>query len=355
MAAFTVASLMPLPLLLMAACLGGPWDWVALLYLTVFTAVMDKLVPRAWRNRNPQAEFPASKGLSQFLGIAHLWMMAAALYWIGGPTGANGMDAVVAGLAFATWFGQVGHPNAHELVHSPEREARKLGRLVYTSLLFGHHASAHPKVHHRHVATPLDPATARPGEGFWRYAPRAWIGSFRAGLAAERADLRRAGRPALANPYIGYVLGAAAMIALAWALAGGSGIVALLGMCGMAQAQVLLSDYVQHYGLERARLEDGRYEPVGPQHSWNSPHAMTGASMLNAPRHSDHHMHPMRPFPALQLDRDTMPILPYALPIMACIALVPRLWRRVMDRRLPDWAPDEVAPGYPGLYGDPAE
>lgn len=342
MAAFTVASLVPLPLLLMAAYLGGPYSWIALLYLTVFTAVMDKLLPRQWRNRNPQAEFPAAHGLSQVLGLAHVWMMIPTIYWIGGPAGANGGDAVIAALAFASWFGQVGHPNAHELIHRPEREARQLGRLVYVTLLFGHHASAHPKVHHRHVATPLDPNTARPGESFWRYAPRAWWGSFRAGYLAERADLRRAGRSWLSNPYIGYVLGAAGMVLLAWALAGGTGIVALLGMAGLAQAQILLSDYVQHYGLQRAVLADGRHEPVGPQHSWNTPHAMTGAMMLNAPRHSDHHVHPMRAYPALQLDRATMPVLPYALPIMASLALVPRLWRRVMDHRLPDGADDEV-------------
>ncbi|MGR3456155.1 alkane 1-monooxygenase [Pseudooceanicola sp.] len=353
MAAFTVASLMPLPLLLLAAYYGGPYTWVALLYLTVFTAVMDKLLPRNWRNRNPQAEFPAAHGLSQVLGLAHLWMMVAAIYWIGGGTGANGIDAVVAAVAFGIWFGQVGHPNAHELIHRPEREARQLGRLVYITLLFGHHASAHPKVHHKYVATPLDPNTARPGESFWRYVPRAWFGSFRAGYAAERADLRRAGRSGLANPYIGYVLGAAGMVLLAWALAGVMGIVALLWMAGLAQSQILLSDYVQHYGLEREPRGDGRYEPVGPQHSWNSPHAMTGAMMLNAPRHSDHHVHPMRAYPALQLDRATMPVMPYALPIMASLALVPRLWRRVMDHRLSRWA-EEDDHDYMDFLGDTA-
>jgi alkane 1-monooxygenase len=32
-----------------------------------------------------------------------------------------------------------------------------------------------------------------------------------------------------------------------------------------------------------------------------------------------------------------MPKLPYSLPIMAVIALVPPLWRRVMDRRVAQW------------------
>lgn len=55
------------------------------------------------------------------------------------------------------------------------------------TLLFGHHTSAHRLVHHRHVATPSDLNTARLGESFWHFFPRALVGSFRAGLAAERA------------------------------------------------------------------------------------------------------------------------------------------------------------------------
>ncbi|KGJ19629.1 hypothetical protein IX55_09630, partial [Paracoccus sanguinis] len=43
-----------------------------------------------------------------------------------------------------------------------------------------------------------------------------------------------------------------------------------------------------------------------------------------------------RPWPALRLDRAAQPrpLLPWSLPVMAAIALVPPLWRRVMDRRV---------------------
>ncbi|WP_375690430.1 alkane 1-monooxygenase [Pseudooceanicola sp. LIPI14-2-Ac024] len=350
LAGFTLATLAPLPLLLLAAFFGGAYGWAALAYLTVFITLSDRLVPKSWRNRNPQAEFPASEELSLFLGVAHLWMMVAAVFWLGGPNGVNGRDAVIAGVAFGIWFGQVSHPNAHELIHRPARQARQLGRLVYISLLFGHHASSHPKVHHRHVATPGDPNTARAGEGFWRYALRAWTGSFAAGFAAEHADLKRAGKSPFQTPYVEYVLGAVAMVVIAYALAGWPGVGTLVALSAFAQYQVLMSDYVQHYGLRRAERADGRYEPVGPQHSWNSPHAVSGAMMMNAPRHSDHHVHPGRPYPALQLNDVTMPILPYSLPVMGAIAVVPPLWRRVMDRRLRHWQPETEAPE-PYAYG----
>jgi len=333
MPGFTIATLLPLPMLLMAALLGGVWAWVSLLYLVLFSALFDHLLPRNWQNRNPGAEFPASQGLAMVLGLAHLWLIIVMIRWIGGPGGAEGGEAVVAGLAYAAWFGQVSHPVAHELIHRPARQARQLGRLVYITLLFGHHASSHPKVHHVHVASPADPNTARYGESFYAFWPRAWLGSFWAGLKAEQRDLRRAGRSTLANPYLAYILGAGGLLALAWAMSGTKGLLVTLGVCGLAQMQILLSDYIQHYGLSRQEGWNGRLEPVGPHHSWNSPHALSGATMLNAPRHSDHHMNPMRPFPALQMDAQRMPVLPYALPVMAAIAFVPPVWRRVMDHR----------------------
>lgn len=116
--------------------------------------------------------------------------------------------------------------------------------------------------------------------------------------------------------------GAVLVVGLAFALAGWGGVLALLGIAGYAQVQILLSDYIQHYGLRRIVLADGRLEPVGPRHSWNAPQAWSSAMMLNAPRHADHHAHPGRPYPGLRLEGD-MPMLPRAVPVMAVAALIP--------------------------------
>ncbi len=59
--------------------------------------------------------------------------------------------------------------------------------------------------------------------------------------------------------------------------------------------------------------------------------------MLNAPRHSDHHLNPRRSFPELRLDRDAMPVLPASLPAMAFMAMIPPVWRNTMDPLLEDW------------------
>ena len=84
-------------------------------------------------------------------------------------------------------------------------------------------------------------------------------------------------------------------------------------------------------------LGNGRFESIGINHSRNAQYWYSGAMMLNAPRHSDHHTRPSRSFPSLELDESKMPILPQPLPVMACLAFVPNIWCRVMDRRVAKW------------------
>jgi alkane 1-monooxygenase len=148
----------------------------------------------------------------------------------------------------------------------------------------------------------------------------------------DRADLT--GIAGL-NPYAIYLGGAALALVTVLLLFGLDGLLAYLLLCAHAQLQLLLSDYVQHYGLLRQELPTGALEPAGPQHSWDAPHVFSGMMMLNAPRHADHHAHPARPYPELGLNPVTeTPRLPHSLPVMATIALIPRLWHRIMDRRL---------------------
>lgn len=331
---FSIAASLPLLLTAIAALWGGVWGILALGTITVLVFTLDRVLV-AEGNPDPEAEFPAADWLLVGLGLGHFAVLALAVWAVAGGNRLSGVERALVALSAGLSMGQISHPVAHELIHRGARAMRRLGRLIYTSLLFGHHASAHLRVHHVHVATPDDPSSARPGEGFYRYALRAWPGAFLAGL---RADSRRStDQPLWRHPYTLYLGGAGALVLTVAIGLGAAGVAALLFIAGYAQVQILLSDYVQHYGLRRARRPDGRFEPVGPHHSWNAPHVMSAAMTLNAPRHSDHHVTPHRPYPALQLDRTSMPTLPHSLPVMAVLALVPPLWRRVMDRRAARW------------------
>ena len=340
--AFALASMTPAICLIVACLLGGVWPVLAVFSITVMVFLLDKLTGDDWAAPDDHH----GRVLSACLGMLHFAVLGAAVWAMGAGTYLSVLDKVLIFTAAGLWMGQVSNSNAHELIHRAARWPRRLGVAIYASLLFGHHASAHPKVHHVHAATDADPNSARLGEGFYRFLWRAWAGGFKAGLRAENMTRARAARELgpLSHPYLWYVIGAGTALVAAYGLAQTAGVLALIGIASYAQIQLFLSDYVQHYGLRRQILADGKPEPIGPRHAWNAPHWYSSAMMLNAPRHSDHHMHPSRSFPELDLNRDTMPMLPQSVPVMACVALVPPLWKRVMNPRVGAWMQDAPQP-----------
>ena len=97
----------------------------------------------------------------------------------------------------------------------------------------------------------------------------------------------------------------------------------------------------------KAALETGAIEQLnrgtGSYHSQvirhKGVHWFSNYLMLAAPRHSDHHLHPTKPYPALEIGPpDQVPTLPYSLPVMGFIALNPRRWRALMDPQVARWA-----------------
>lgn len=344
MARYVLASLTP-ALWLTAACLfGGGWAYVALAAVTVLVYLLDRATHRQMRAREDAAAYRMAQGLPVVLAWVHFALLALGVRALGGAADLDGGQLIALALALGIYFGQISNANAHELIHAPGRWRRRLGAAVYVSLLFGHHVSAHLRVHHVWVASDRDPNSARLGEGFYRFWPRAWIGSFRAGWQAETTLRARRDPvpPRWSHPYVAYIAGAFATVALAAAIGGMRGVLALVFLAVFAQMQLMISDYIQHYGLRRRPLPDGKLEPVGRNHSWNARPWFSGAMMLNAPRHSDHHLHPGRIFPALRLNARTMPMLPSTFPVMGLLATCPPLWRRVMDRRVAATARPDV-------------
>jgi len=329
---FAIATALPVVLIVLGAAYGGGWVWAALASITALVAGLDALFD--FGDGEKRASARAADTLSLALVGAHFVVLSTTVAAIAGPSPLSGAEKAALFVASGLFMGQVSNSNAHELIHRASRHLRRAGALVFTSHLFGHHTTAHPAVHHRFVATPDDPNSARLGESVYGFAARAWLGSFRAGRAVEAGRLARKGRAPWhpENPYWGYVLGSLAFLGIALWAYGIKGVLTYGALAGYATFQLLLSDYVQHYGLRREVSETG-YEPVGAQHSWNAPHWYSSLLMLNAPRHSDHHAHPATPYPGLTIP-ESAPILPRSLPVMATLAMMPRLWRRVMDKRV---------------------
>ena len=236
--------------------------------------------------------------------------------------------------------GSVGINYSHELMHQKNKTERWMADVLLAMVLYSHFRSEHLVVHHRYVGTPRDPVTARYGESFYRYYPRVLKQSLLSAFHAEKDMLSRKDLPwsHLTNPFWKYWGLQLVMIVIAFALGGWSGIGLFLVQAGIAIWQLELVNYVEHYGLTRKHLGEGKYEHVKPQHSWNADHKASNWLLINLQRHSDHHYKPDRRFPVLQTyAADEAPQLPYGYPVMTITAMFPSLWRRVMNPRVRKW------------------
>ena len=236
--------------------------------------------------------------------------------------------------------GVVGINYAHELIHQKPKWERTLGDLLLAMVLYSHFRSEHMLVHHRYVGTPRDPVTARYNEGFYRFFPRVLRDCYLSALGAEAAMLARKGKrwTDLNNPFWHYWALQAALFGLAYAIAGWGGVGLFLVQACVAIWQLELVNYIEHYGLTRKHLGEGKYEHVLPRHSWNAAHRASNWLLINLQRHSDHHYKPDRRFPLLQTySASDAPQLPYGYPVMTVVAMFPPLWRKMMNRRVRAW------------------
>jgi alkane 1-monooxygenase len=236
--------------------------------------------------------------------------------------------------------GAIGIVYAHELMHQKPKIERLMGDVLMCIVLYGHFRTEHLLVHHRYVGTSRDAVTARYNENFYRFFLRVLPGSLFSAFQAERDKLARAGLPwwSSRNPFWIYWTFQTAFLILAALIGGWMGLWLFATQAFVAVFYLELINYVEHYGLTRKHLGDGKYEHVKPRHSWNSDYKVSNWLLINLQRHSDHHYKPDRRFPLLQTyGPQDAPQLPSGYPLIAAIALVPPAWRRLMNPRVRKW------------------
>jgi alkane 1-monooxygenase len=229
----------------------------------------------------------------------------------------------------------IGINTAHELGHKTEDVERWLGKVALAQTLYGHFSIEHNRGHHVRVATPEDPASSRLGESFYAFLPRTVVGSLRSAWHLESRRMRRRGLSPLdpRNDVVNAWLMSVALFGVLVALFGPSVLpwLAVQAVFGFSLLEVV--NYLEHYGLRRQRVTATRYERVRPEHSWNSDNLVTNLFLYHLQRHSDHHANPTRRYQSLRSE-DGAPQLPAGYATMIVVAVVPPLWRRVMDHRL---------------------
>jgi alkane 1-monooxygenase len=252
---------------------------------------------------------------------------------------ADGGLSVVEKVGLALTLGCVngiGINTAHELGHKRASLERWLSKVALAPTGYGHFFIEHNRGHHVRVATPEDPASSRLGESFYRFWPRTVAGSLRSSWELESERLKRGGsgpftlKNDILNAWLMSVVLFAGLIA-----AFGVEIAPYLAIQAVFGFSLLeIVNYLEHYGLLRQKREDGeRYERTQPEHSWNSDNVSSNVLLYHLQRHSDHHAHPMRRFQTLRHFEEA-PELPSGYATMIVLAVIPPLWRRVMDPRV---------------------
>jgi len=335
-------SLGTVPVALLGMWLGGAWVLLLPAYCWGLFTALDAAL--GLNNDNASLETgDAQLRLYQVLTILWFPVQLAVLcifLWYVPQSGLGATEKIGMTFGIGVMTGTIGINYAHELMHQKNRLERWMGDLLLATVLYSHFRSEHLRVHHLYVGTPRDAVTARYNEGFHRYFPRVLRDCPRSAFRAERAMLARRGLPwwHRSNPFWRYWALQGAMVLLALGLGGWQGLALFAGQAFVAIWQLELVNYVEHYGLTRRHLGDGRYEHALPRHSWNAAHTATNWLLINLQRHSDHHYKPDRRFPLLQnYAEDEAPQLPYGYPVMALSAMVPPLWRRNMNPRVRAW------------------
>ena len=336
-------SLLLLPLFVAVAFQGG-W-WLVLLPLSTWWlfALLDAVIGQNTENADPTT---AEDELKWFQLLTLIWpplqiAVVFAMIWYA-PNAAHLSTGELFGLfaCLGILSGTIGITYAHELMHQRTKLEKWMGDILMASVLYSHFRSEHILVHHRYVATRRDPVTARYNEGFWRYFPRVLLACPGSAWRAEANALARQKRPSShrRNPFWRYFALQLVFLALAAAIGGPLGVALFATQAFAAIWQLELVNYIEHYGLTRRHLGEGRYEPVGPHHSWNATEKASNWLLINLLRHSDHHFKPNRRYPVLQSRADEdVPELPYGYPVMTLLATCPPAWRRVMNPKVRAW------------------
>jgi alkane 1-monooxygenase len=229
----------------------------------------------------------------------------------------------------------IGIANAHELGHKTNSLERWLAKLVLAPTFYGHFVVEHNRGHHVRVATPEDPATARMGESFWTFLPRSVIGAARSAWHLEKERLERQGKSvwSLENDVLNAWIMTPVLFGAIVAWLGPKVLVFLVIQAVYGFSLLEVVNYLEHYGLMRRKLPNGRYERCQPEHSWNSNHTVTNVLLYHLQRHSDHHANPTRRYQSLRHFNDA-PQLPSGYASMIVLAYITPVWRAVMDKRV---------------------
>ncbi len=224
----------------------------------------------------------------------------------------------------------------HELGHRQSTNERFIGKALLLPSFYMHFYIEHNYGHHLHAATPEDPATARYNQSVYSFWFTSTIRQYFSAWRIQKKFLENNSRSffSVKNDMLWYTIFQASYLVLVGLLFGTSGLVFAFfaGVVGFILLETV--NYIEHYGLLRLKTKSGRYERVKEIHSWNSNHVIGRIVLYELTRHSDHHYKSSKKYQILDC-HDESPQMPFGYPTSMVLAMLPPLWFKIMNRRVP--------------------
>ena len=223
----------------------------------------------------------------------------------------------------------------HELIHRTTRPERLIGGILFAFVCNAAFKTEHIRGHHVHVATPADIGTSNLNQSFYHFLSQAFKNTFVNAWLFEKKRLNRRGNSVLSwrNELITWHLISLGFAAIYYFFFGFLGLIFFIGQGVIALIIHHIINYIQHYGLKRRKLNDGRYEKFSPVHAWSCNFLISNMVSFRFPYHVDHHLNPRRYYQALR-HIEKGPQMPLGYFGMFFMALIPPLWFKVMNPRV---------------------
>jgi len=335
---YLLAYLLPLAGYLGLYC-GGVWSFGSIYVAFVILPLLEFILPARDANHAPEEEPErAARSLFDYLLYFNLpILIGAVVYLLHVVTTRELATYELTGMVMnvGLMIGTIGINVGHELGHRANKAEQWLAQALLMFGLYMHFFIEHNRGHHRHVATPLDPATSRRNQPIYIFWVRSTALSWWHAWELEAERLGKAGKSALSldNQMLRFQLIQLAYLGLVFAVFGFTGLWVAVAAAVFGFLMLETVNYIEHYGLLRRKNAAGRYEPVLPVHSWNSNHEMGRIFLYELTRHSDHHYRASRKYQVLRAFEES-PQLPSGYPACMILALFPPLWFAVMNPRL---------------------
>jgi alkane 1-monooxygenase len=317
----------------------GVWSFFPLIFSFVLLPFLELVMPVDKNNFPPSEEAAIKNKIFYDLILwSNLPIQFALLFFylsVMEHTPLSSLEQIGLTLSMGLSCGMLGINVAHELGHRNSPHEQFMARLLLMSSWYWHFIIEHNKGHHKNVATPQDPASARLNEPLYSFFCRSIWGGIRSAWKIQTQQALHQGYSvwSLKNEMI---LALLTQIVFTLGVGFFFGIFAMTGFLAAAFFGILLLEtvnYIEHYGLTRKQDGPQRYGKVNPSHSWNADHIISRLFLFNLSRHSDHHYNAARKYQILR-HHEQAPQLPTGYPGMMIIALIPPLWFRIMNKKL---------------------